>query len=111
MNEQHILETISDITEFNEIHEFLQDDDLDKALEQVIKLIAKPDVPTGIAPKLIVQLQALATKFSILATAYATLYKDRAGTPNNMKKNIYYTMADSLTKLADALKYSARGVV
>jgi hypothetical protein len=77
------LEIISSITEFNDISEFMQDKDLDKALEFVVKLILKPDVPSVKAPELIVQLQALSAKFAILARHYTTLEK---GTEASKKK-------------------------
>jgi hypothetical protein len=44
----------------------------------------------------------------VLAVTYTTIKKDRAGTLNNNKKNIYYAMYDALDKLVAALKYSAR---
>jgi hypothetical protein len=50
----------------------------------------------------------MSAKFGILATYYSTLAKGSSGTPNNVKKNIYYTMKDSIDKLVDSLKYVAR---
>ena len=99
------LEIVSKITEFNDMSEFMQDKDLDKALEFVIKLILKPDVPAAKAPELIVQLQALSAKFAMLARHYTTLEK---GGDAAKKKNIYYTANDAVDKLVDALKYSAK---
>jgi hypothetical protein len=100
-----VIEQISEITEFNDISEFMQDKDLDKALELIIKLLTKPDVPSSKAPELIVTLQALSSKFSIMARFYTTFEKSQE---SSKKKNVYYTAADSLDKLVDALKYSAR---
>lgn len=102
------LELISEITEFNDTSKFMNDAQLDKCMELVIKLLMKPDVPAAMAPRLIVELQALSTKFSMLAVYYATIGKDRAGTVNNHKKNIYYSTKEAIDKLVDALKYSAR---
>jgi hypothetical protein len=102
------LEIVSEITEFNDMHEFMSDAQLDKAMELVIRLLMKPDVPAALAPRLIVELQAMSAKFSMLAVYYATIAKDRAGTTNNHKKNIYYSTKEALDKLVDALKYSAR---
>ena len=103
--DKNTLELISQITEFNDMSEFMQDKDLDKALEFVIKLILKPDVPSAKAPELIVQLQALSVKFAMLARYYTTLEK---GTEAAKRKNIYYTANDAIDKLVDALKYSAK---
>ena len=108
MTDQNPLELISEITELNDLSDFMKDDDLDKAMSIVIKLIMKPDVPASTAARLIVQLQAMSAKFSMLAVNYATINKDRAGTPNNHRKNIYYSTKEALDRLCDALKYSAR---
>jgi hypothetical protein len=101
------LELVSTVTQFNDIHEFMQDEDVDRAMHLVIKLLMeKGSIPSAQAPKLIVELQALATKFAVLATYYATIGK--GGTDENHKKNVCFTLKDSLSKLVDALKYSAK---
>ena len=105
MAEQTILENISKITEFNDISEYMQDKDLDTALDLIIKLISKPDVPATSAPTLIVKLQAISAKFSVLARYYTTFEK---GGENSKKKNTYYTVSEAIDKLVDSLKYSAR---
>ena len=38
----------------------------------------------------------------------STIAKDKAGTENNNKKNIYYSVKESIDKLVDALKYVVR---
>ncbi len=108
MNNEHILETVSRITELNDLSDFLQDDDFDEAMELIIKLIAKPGVEPAMAQKLIVKLQALSTKYAVLAVTYSTIKRDKAGTPNNYKKNIYHSLKEALDKLCDALKYPAK---
>jgi hypothetical protein len=55
-----------------------------------------------------VELQALATKFAMLAAYYATIAKERAGHPNNHRKNIYYSTKEAIDKLVDSLKYAAK---
>ena len=101
------LELVSEITQMNDIHDFMNDEDVDRAMHLVIKLtMEKGKVPPEKAPSIIVELQALATKFAILATYYATIGK--AGSPESHKKNLYFTLKDSLSKLSDALKYAAR---
>lgn len=108
MNDKNSLELISDITEFNDLHEYMKDEQLDKALSIVVKLLMNPDVPAAKAPLLIIELQALSTKFAILASVYSTIAKDKAGTVNNNKKNVYYSVKESIDKLVDALKYVVR---
>lgn len=108
MTEENPLETISVLTEFNDLTEFMQDDQLDRALELAIKCIAQPDIAAVKAPRLIVELQAISFKFAVKAVEYATIKKDRAGTDNNHRKNIYYSTKEALDSLVSALKYAAR---
>lgn len=108
MNNEHIIETINRITEINDLSEFLGDEDFDQAMQLVIKLIVNPGVDPAMAQKLIVRLQALSTKYAVLAVTYSTIKRDKAGTPNNYKKNIYHSLKEALDKLCDALKYPAR---
>jgi len=101
------LELVSTITQFNDIHEFMSDEEVDRAMHLVVKLLMeKGAIPASQAPRLIVELQALATKFAMLATYYATIGK--GGTEENHKKNVYFTLKDSITKLVDSLKYVAK---
>lgn len=102
---ESVIDMVSEITEINEISEFMQDKDLDKAMELIIKLIVKPDVPSTKAPELIITLQALSTKFAVLARYYTSFEK---GVDASKKKNVYYTMNAAIDKLCDALKYSAK---
>jgi hypothetical protein len=44
----------------------------------------------------------------MMASYYSTIAKDKAGTMNNNKKNIYYSAKESIDKLVDALKYVVR---
>ncbi|XAO35265.1 hypothetical protein SEA_FRANCOB_69 [Streptomyces phage Francob] len=108
MNDENPLETVSVLTEFNDLTEFMQDDQLDRALELAIKCIAQPDIAAVKAPRLIVELQAISFKFAVKAVEYATIKKDRAGTDNNHRKNVYYSTKEALDRLVDALKYAAR---
>lgn len=105
MSDQNMLELISEITELNDIHEFMQDTTVDDAMGYIIKLIAKPDVPAARAPGLIVRLQALSSQCAIKAKYYTVFEK---GGENTKRKNVYYTLEDCLDKLAQAIKYSAR---
>ena len=106
--DKNTLELISNITEFNDLHEFMKDEHLDKALSIVVKLLMNPDVPSAKAPMLIMELQAMSTKFAVMSSVYSTIAKDKAGTPNNNKKNVYYSVKESIDKLVDALKYVVR---
>jgi len=105
MTEKPVIELISELTEFNDIKQFMNDPDLDYALDLIIKLIAKPDVPSSKAPDLIVKMQALSAKFAIMSRFYTTFEK---GGENSKKKNVYYTAEEAINRLVDALKYSAK---
>jgi len=104
------LELISKVTEFNDLHEYMQEEQLDKALAMIVKLLMNPDVPSAKAPMIIIELQDLSAKFAVLASYYTTIAKDKTGTPNNNKKNIYYTANEAIDRLVDALKYAARNM-
>lgn len=108
MIEKNSLELISTITEFNDLHEFMKDEHLDKTMATIVKLLMNPDVPAAKAPHLIIELQAMSTKFAVLASVYSTIAKDKTGSVNNNKKNIYYSVKESIDKLVDALKYVVR---
>lgn len=102
------LEFISQITEFNDLHEYMNDPELDEAMALIVKIMVKPDIPSVQAVALIGKLQAMSAKFAILATYYTTIAKGPSGSVNNTKKNVYYTMKESIDKIVDALKYLAR---
>jgi len=105
MTDKSTIDIINEITEFNDMKKFMGDSDLDYALDLIIKLIAKPDVPSSKAPDLIIKMQALSAKFAMLSRFYTTFEK---GGENAKKKNVYYTAEEAINKLVDALKYSAR---
>lgn len=100
-------EVISMIYELREINNFLDDDQVERALDLLINLLySRGEVPYEKVPLVIVELQALATKFAVSATYYQTIGKD--GSEESHKKAIYYTLKDAFTKLADNLKYLVR---
>lgn len=107
MSDESVLEMVSQVVEFNEVHEFMNDEELDKAMAIVVKLIVRAgEVPPQKVPDLIVELQAMSTKFAILASYYANMGK--GGVRETHKKNMYYTLKETLPKLADALKYQTK---
>lgn len=108
MNDEDIVILINKVSEFNDVHEFMQDEHIDKALAIIVKTMLNPDISAVKAVPLVAQLQALSAKFAILATWYSTVSKGPAGSENHTKKNVYYSMRDATEKLADSLKYSAR---
>lgn len=102
------IDLINEVAEFTEIHEFMHDEELDDALALIVKIMANPDINAVKAVPLIAKLQAYSAKFGLLATWYTTVAKGPSGSVNHTKKNLYYSMRESLDKLVEALKYSAR---
>lgn len=97
------VELLNKLTSFNEISDYMNDEEFTKTLTVVAKLIANPDVPAAKATLLITQLQAYSTKFAMLAAWYSHVKKD-----DRARKNMYYAVRESTDKLVDALKYSVR---
>lgn len=106
MDNDEVVKMVSKITEINDIHDFMNDEDLDQAMAYIIKLIGKPDVPASIAPSLIVKLQAISAKCAIMSRYY-TSYQNK-GADFVKRKNTYYSAREAIDRLVDALKYSAR---
>ena len=75
MTDKPVIELISELTEFNDMKTYMNDPDLDYALDLIIKLISKPDVPSSKAPDLIIKMQALAAKFAMMSRYYTTFEK------------------------------------
>lgn len=97
------IDLLNKVSNFNEISEYMNDEEITKALTMIAKLIANPDIPPSKAAILIVQLQSYSAKFAMLAAWYANVKKD-----DRQKKNIYYSAREAIDKLTDALKYTAR---
>ncbi len=97
------LELVNEVAEFSEISELMDDDQLTDALGIIVKLMMNPDVPAQKAVNLIVQLEAYAAKFKMLASYYTNVKKD-----DRAKKNLYYSANEAVQRLVDSLKYSAK---
>ena len=106
-NDDSPVDLISQITELNDVSDYMQDEQLDRALHLVVKILfEKGRIPADKAPAVITELQALATVFSLKATYYATIGK--SGSEETKKKNIYFTAKESIGKLCDAMKYLSK---
>jgi hypothetical protein len=97
------IELVNEVAEFTEISELMNDDQLTDALGVIVKLMMNPDVPPQKAVGLIVQLEAYAAKFKMLASYYTNVKKD-----DRAKKNLYYSANEAVQRLVDSLKYSAK---
>ena len=92
--------TLQEINDLYNIAEYMNDEELSKALEFIAKLILKPDIPLSIASVEIVRMQAIAAKLALQARWMTNIEKG-----NTAKKNIYYTTAAELDKVVASLKY------
>jgi len=100
---ENTIDILNSVNDFNELSEYMQDEEITQTLVAIAKLIAKPDIPPDKAARLIVQIQAYSAKFAMLASFYANVKKD-----DRAKKNVYYSAREALDKLVDALKYTVR---
>lgn len=101
------IKALNMVVEYNDIHRFMEDERVDRALELVVKLMQAPDaVPPQKVSELIIELQSLSTNFAILANYYSGIGKD--GADEIKKKNMYYTLKEAIGELTNALKYHAR---
>lgn len=88
----------------DEVKEYMHDDDFSSTIDTVVKIIAEGgNVPRDKVAVLCVRLEAYATKFRMMYTAYMS-YK-KGTTEANMKKNHYKELYTGIDRLVDALKY------
>lgn len=108
MTEKHALEYISEIQDLMDLNDFMADEQFTEALELAVKCVAKPDLPPAAAKRALVQMQGWAFIFKMKGQAYMTIKKGKAGTDENHKKNVYFSVSEQCRDLATALKYLAR---
>lgn len=106
MSENGPLEYLGRVYELNEEAREIGDPEVSEALDIVIKLVAKPDMPPQVATRLIVKLQAMAVQFKMQAKYYMIFNKD--GVDAGKRKNFYLSLSESLKDLVDSLKYLAK---
>lgn len=92
--------TLENVQELKDLNDKIGDPDLEEALNILLKLISKPDIPhTALGPT-IVKLQAISGKLKMMASVETHIYKsDRA------RKNLLYSMCDVIDANVQALKY------
>lgn len=105
MNELEYLSKVQDLVDLND---FMDDQDFEDAMELALKCIAKPLLPPAEARKALVRLEGYAFKFRMQAQTYMTIKQGKAGTPENKKKNVYFSISEACHELASAMKYIVR---
>ena len=108
MNDTSVLELISQVDEFTEMHKMFDDKDMDMALSKIVRIISNPDINPASATTAIIHLQGLSGKFYIQASYLKNVVKPKAGTDDYNRKNMLYAMATALDQLVAALKYAVR---
>ena len=102
------LEYISGIQDLVDLNDFMEDEEFGKALDLALKCVAKPDLPPAAAKKALVQMQGWAFVFKMKGQAYMTIKKGKAGSEENHKKNVYFSVSEQCRDLAAALKYISK---
>lgn len=108
MTEKHALEYISAIQDLLDLNDFMRDEQFEEALGLALKCIAKPDLPPAAAKKALLQMQGWAFIFKMKGQTYMTIKKGKAGSDDNHKKNVYFSVSEQCRDLSGALKYLAR---
>lgn len=105
MADKHPLEYLSEAQDLMDLNDFMKDDDFGNALDLALKCIVKPVIPHAEARRALVLMQAYAFKFKMQGQVYMTIKKGAAGSGENHKKNVYYSMSEQCHELAQTLKY------
>lgn len=99
------IEYISHLQDLMDLHEFMDNEELTEAMGLAVKCIAKPDIPPADVRNALVKMQGFAFQFRMQATVYTYIHTGRTGTPENVKKNIYFAASEQCHNMAQTLKY------
>lgn len=103
MSEQTTAEMLNETAELLEVANYLDDPQVTEALELIVKLMASPDVPPQKAGPLIVKVEAMASKFKMMAA-----YNTHINKTDRARKNLLYSLSESMERIAGGLKYLLR---
>lgn len=104
-----VLNRASEIQDFVDLHGRVDDKELQNALNLALQCIANPNVSPNTAKRAMLQLQGYAFKFKMQALVYMQIRTGKTGSDENIKKNAYMYASEQCDKLAQTLKYLARG--
>lgn len=108
MSDEHPLVYLSKVQDLMDLNDFMDDEDFEAALEIALKCIANPNPLPVHARQALVQMQGYAFTFRMKGQAYMTIKKGKAGTDENHKKNVYFSVSEQCHELAQTLKYVAK---
>lgn len=100
MTEQTTAELLNSSYELLEVAKYLDDPEVTEALLLIVKLMNSPDVPPQKAGPLIVKVESMSAKFKTMAVYHTHINKS-----DRSRKNVLYSLAQSMEQLASALKY------
>jgi hypothetical protein len=99
---------LSAIQDLVDLNDFMQDEDFGRAMDLALKVIAKPKMPPAVALEAMAKMQGYAFKFRMMGQAYMTIKKGPGGSPENNRKNVYFSVSEQCHELAQTLKYLAK---
>lgn len=99
---------VSEIQDFIDLHDVVQDEELQNAIDLALTCIAKPEPQPATARKVMLQMQGYAFKFKMQGLVYMQIHKGQAATKENIKKNAYFYASEQCHELAQTLKYLTR---
>lgn len=106
VNDKDFLGSLSNLKELNDASDLLQDEEIDKTLVKVVRIMQNPNVGPESASKLINGFSAQHFVYKV-KYKYYMLHKDE---PNaRAKKELYATIAEALMEVINALKYTMKG--
>lgn len=103
-----VLEYLSEVQDLVDLHEFMQDDELAEAMDLALKVIAKPDIPVSVARNALAKMQGYSLRFRMQAATYTYVKTGKAGSVENVKKNVYFAISEHCNAMAQTLKYLAK---
>lgn len=99
---------LSRVQDLMDLSNYMDNPDLTEAMELALHCIADPNMPAATARKALLKMQGLAFQFRMQAATYTYINSGKAGTEQNVKKNIYFAVSEQCHELAQTLKYLAR---
>jgi hypothetical protein len=87
----------------DELEQFIEDEDVNKVMDLVVKMIAGEMPESAKIAPIMVRLEAFNIKFRTQFSAYMSYKKGTSEA--NMKKNHYKELYTGIDKLVDTLKY------
>lgn len=102
------LEHVSNVQDLLDLNDFMDDEKFGEALELAMQCVANPNISVATARKALLLMQSYSLYFKMRGNVYMTIKQGKAGTEENKKKNVYFSMAGECHELAQTLKYLAK---